>query len=512
MSTTSENNKRIAKNTALLYVRMLFIMAVSLYTSREVLRILGVEDFGIYNVVGGLVLMFSFLNNAMTAAVQRYISFELGRGVSDRLRTIFCMSVMIHLVLALVSLLLAGSAGGYLLYAYLNIPEERFHAACVVFLCSLLSFGVTIVQVPYMASIIAHEKMGVYAAGTVMDSCAKLAGIIALGFFRGDKLIWYGVILLGISVSLALFYRVYCITHFEECRFRRRWDGALFKEMFAYSGWSLFGGVASVIPPQGVNMLLNVFFGPAVNAARGIAYQVNAAVSSLYSSFTQAVNPQIVKQYSGGNLEYMHQLIFRSCRFTYLLVWLLACPILLETEQILRLWLHTVPSHAVLFCRLILVSTLTDSLATPLIPAVQATGRICNYQVLVSSLLLLNLPLSYVALKLTGVPEASFCVGILVSVLTAGARLLMCRRLVSLSLRRFGRTVLLRVLPVSLVASVSFVIPSVMEESYVRLAVSLAAGVSLTVLATWFVGMTSGERAFIVQRMKSVKSRISGGS
>ena len=186
--------------------------------------------------------------------------------------------------------------------------------------------------------------------------------------------------------------------------------------------------------------------------------------------------------------------------------------ILLETEQILRLWLHTVPAHAVLFCRLILVSTLTDSLATPLIPAVQATGRIRNYQVLVSSLLLLSLPLSYVALKLTGVPEASFCVGILVSVLTAGARLLMCRRLVSLSLRRFGRTVLLRVLPVSLVASVSFMVPVVMSESYVRLAVSLTAGVSLTVLATWFVGMTSGERAFVVQRMKSVKSRISGGS
>ena len=268
----AENNKRIAKNTALLYVRMLFLMAVSLYTSREVLRILGVEDFGIYNVVGGLVLMFGFLNNAMTAAVQRYISFELGRGVSERLHTIFCMAVMIHLALALVSLLLAGSAGGYILYAYLNIPPERFHAACVVFLCSLLSFGVTIVQVPYMASIIAHEKMGVYAAGTIMDSCAKLGGIIALGFFPGDKLIWYGIILLFISVAIALFYRIYCITHFEECRFRRKWDKSLFKEMFAYSGWSLFGGVASVIPPQGVNMLLNVFFGPTVNAARGIAY------------------------------------------------------------------------------------------------------------------------------------------------------------------------------------------------------------------------------------------------
>ena len=506
----AENNKRIAKNTALLYFRMIFLMAVSLYTSREVLRILGVDDFGIYNVVGGLVLMFGFLNNAMTAAVQRYLSFELGRGVSERLHTIFCMAVMIHLVLVLVSLLLAGSAGGYILYAYLNIPAERFHAACVVFFCSLLSFGVTIAQVPYMASIIAHEKMGVYAAGTIMDSCAKLGGIIALGFFRGDKLIWYGVILLSISVAVALFYRIYCITHFEECRFRRRWDRALFKEMFSYSGWSLFGGVASVIPPQGVNMLLNVFFGPAVNAARGIAYQVNAAVSSLYSSFTQAVNPQIVKQYSGGNLEYMHQLIFRSCRFTYLLVWLLACPILLETEQILRLWLHTVPAHAVVFCRLILVSTLIDSLATPLIPAVQATGRIRNYQVLVSCLLLLNLPLSYAALKLTGVPEASFCVGILVSVLTACARLLMCRRLVSLSLRTFGRTVLLRVVPVSLIASVSFVIPAMMEENYARLVFSLVAGVLLTMASTWFIGITKGERAFIGQRIRNIKSRIIG--
>lgn len=314
---------------------MLFIMAVTLYTSRIILQVLGIEDFGIYNVVGGVVLMFGFLNNAMTAAVQRFVSFELGRNDAGRLHTIFSMSVSIHILLAVLVLLLAETVGLYVIYSYLTIPEERMFAALVIYQCALISFAVSILQVPYMSCIIAHEKMDIYAIGTILDCCSKLVGVYLLTILTGDKLIWYGIILLVISIMVAVFYRTYAIKSFAECHYKFIWDKSLFNNMITYSGWSLFGGVATVGAMQGVNILLNIFFGPAVNAARGIAYQVNSAVSSLYSSFTQAVNPQIIKQYSAGNLDYMQQLIFRSCRFTYLLVLLFAYPIFFQLVEYL---------------------------------------------------------------------------------------------------------------------------------------------------------------------------------
>ncbi len=508
MPATNENSKRIARNTALLYVRMIFVMAVTLYTSRVVLQALGVTDFGIYNVVGGVVAMFGFLNSAMAAAVQRYVSYELGAGVSERLHTIFCMALVIHVALVVITLILTGSVGGYLLYGYLNVSPDRFQAAFFVFGCSLLSLALTIIQVPYMAFIIANERMGVYAIVTIMETCLKLTGVILLSFYQGDRLICYGLMILFINILVALSYRMYCVRKFSECRFSRLWDKALFKEMFAYSGWSLFGGVASVIPPQGVNLLLNIFFGPAVNAARGVAYQVNSAVASLYSSFTQAVNPQIVKQYSGGNLAYMHQLIFRSCRYTFLLILLLAFPVLLETEQMLHIWLGVVPEHAVAFCRLVLVTTMIDSLAAPLIPAVQATGKIRGYQLIISCLLLLNLPLSYTALKITDIPESCFYVGVGVSALTTGARLLMCRRLISLSLRVFLNSVLLRIVPVVLISAIAFSIPASMPQGYVRLVISVLGGCLLTLLAIWLTGVTQDERALVIRKLNHIKSHI----
>ena len=254
-----ENNKRLAKNTVMLYIRMLFIMAVTLYTSRIILQVLGIEDFGIYNVVGGVVLMFGFLNNAMTAAVQRFVSFELGRNDAGRLHTIFSMSVSIHILLAVLVLLLAETVGLYVIYSYLTIPEERMFAALVIYQCALISFAVSILQVPYMSCIIAHEKMDIYAIGTILDCCSKLVGVYLLTILTGDKLIWYGIILLVISIMVAVFYRTYAIKSFAECHYKFIWDKSLFNNMITYSGWSLFGGVATVGAMQGVNILLNIF-------------------------------------------------------------------------------------------------------------------------------------------------------------------------------------------------------------------------------------------------------------
>lgn len=502
------NNKRIVHNTILLYFRMLFIMMISLYTSREVLKILGVEDFGIYNVVAGIVLMLGFLNNAMTAAVQRYTSFELGRGETSKLHMVFCMSVTIHIVLSCIVFLLAETIGLYILLEYLQIPSERMFAAIVVYHCALFSFVVNILQVPYMACIISHEKMGVYAIGTIADSCAKLFGIILLSYIQGDKLIYYGIILLIVSLFVSFYYRLYCISNFAECKFVRIWDKTLFREMFSYSSWSLFGGMASVVPLQGVNILLNMFFGPAINAARAIAYQVNTAVSSLYSSFTQAVNPQIVKQYSAGNIEYMHQLIFRSCKFTFLLVLLLACPILLETRMILQFWLGTVPEYAVSFCRLVLITTMIDSISMPLVPAVNATGKIRNYQIIVGATLLMNLPLSYIALEITGIPEYCFVVGIFMAVIVVGIRLWICHRLLSISIRFFCIYVIFRILLTSLVALIPFFAKSLFGISPFQWGTNIVVGLLFVISSIWFIGINSIERRFVYQSMLSLKKRL----
>ena len=502
------NNKRIVKNTFLLYFRMLFIMAISLYTSREVLRILGVEDFGIYNVVAGVVLMLGFLNNAMTAAVQRYISFELGKGQTEKLHLIFCMSVSIHILLSFVIFLLAETIGLYILLEYLKIPDERMFAALIVYHCALFSFMITILQVPYMACIISHEKMGIYAVGTITESCAKLLGIILLAHVPGDKLICYGITLSVISLFIAFYYRSYCIANFVECKFVRKWDKALFREMFAYSSWSLLGGMASVVPLQGINILLNMFFGPAVNAARGIAYQVNTAVSSLYTSFTQAVNPQIVKQYSSGNIEYMHQLIFRSCKFTFLLVLLLACPILLETHEILRIWLGTVPEHTVSFCRLVLITTMIDSISVPLVPAVNATGKIRNYQIIVGITSLMNLPLSYVVLRVTGIPEYSFIVGILIAVLVTNIRLWICHLLLDISIRLFYIHVIGRILLTFIVACIPFFVEFFMEISPFGWKCNLIVSLLFTISSIWFIGINVAERKFVCQSMSNLKKRL----
>lgn len=481
----------------MLYVRMLFIMAVNLYISRAILQVLGVEDFGIYNVVGGVVVMFSFLNNAMTAAVQRYISFELGRGGNDRLHTVFCMSVSIQALLALIIFLLAEGAGMYVIYEYLKIPGDRLFAAIMVFQFSLLSFIITVLQVPYMSCIIAHEKMGVYALGSIFDCLAKLLGICLLASLPGDKLILYSGILFVICAITTLFYRVYANSRFGECKYERIWDKGLFREMLSYSGWSLFGGIATVLSQQGINILLNIFFGPAVNAARGIAYQVNAAVSSLYSSFTQALNPQIIKQYSGGNIPYMHQLILRSCRFTYLLVLLLACPILIGTDEILRVWLGIVPENAPLFCRLVLISTLLDCISMPFVPSINATGKIKTYQMLVGGVLIMSLPVSYVVLRITSRPEHCFYVLIVIALMTTCARLWMCHVVLSLSLKRFYSDVICKILPATIISVVPIL---VMPDIHVMVRIIIEAVVVLA--AVWTMAIDSEERGVMMKILK----------
>ena len=314
---TSDNNKRIAKNTLLLYVRMLFMMGISLYTSRVVLNTLGIEDYGIYNVVGGVVAMFGFINGSMSSATQRYITFALGKGDKQRLQTVFSTTLQIHTLIALIIILLGETIGLWFLYNKMQIPADRMDAAFWVLQCSIISTVVMIVSVPYNADIIAHEKMSAFAYISILEVVLKLMIVYMLVIFSFDKLILYSFLILSIQVLIRFCYSIYCNRHFEETKYKNVWDKSLFKEMTGFAGWSMFGNLAGVLFNQGLNMLLNVFFGPVVNAARGVAVQVQNAVQQFVGNFQMALNPQITKTYAQGDLESMHKLMYRSAKFSF---------------------------------------------------------------------------------------------------------------------------------------------------------------------------------------------------
>ena len=362
MPEISSTNKRIAKNALLLYFRMLFMMLVSLYTSRVVLATLGVEDFGIYNVVGGVITMFSFFNGAMSSSTQRYITFELGRGDFDQLQKVFQTSVNIHLLVALLILFLGETIGLWFFYEKMVIPASRMTAAFWVYQFSIITMMVMIVSVPYNAAIIAHEKMSIFAYISILEVLLKLGIVYLLYLTRSDKLIMYAALLCATQLLIRIVYGHYCSCHFKEVRYYWGWDLKLFKEMLYFGGWNLWGGFATVLFSQGINILLNMFFGPFVNAARGIAVQVQGAVTQFSTNFQTALNPQITKSYALGDFTYMHSLIFRSSKFTFLLLAVISFPILLETEMILQLWLNMVPAYTVVFVRLMLCITIIDAM------------------------------------------------------------------------------------------------------------------------------------------------------
>lgn len=394
---THHNNKRIAKNTMLLYFRMILTMLVTLYTSRVVLNTLGVEDFGIYNVVGGVVVMFSFLNSAMSSATQRFLSFELGKNNIKQFTKVFSMSINIHALIAIIILVLAETIGLWFVNTQLVIPTDRMDAANWVYQCSILAFMVTIMSVPYNASIIAHEKMAAFAYISILEVSLKLLIVFMLQWLAFDKLKLYAVLFLLVAVIIRLVYGLYCKYKIEGCRYVWTADKKLFQTLFSYAGWNLWGNMAAVGMDQGVNILLNIFFGPVVNAARGIAYQLSSAVRMFVSNFQMAVNPQIVKRYAVEDITSMHKLIFVSSKASYLLLLFLGLPLAIEANFVLSLWLGDVPEYTVVFVRLVIVIMLIDSLSGSLITAAQATGRIKLYQTLVGGLLLFIVPISYIS-------------------------------------------------------------------------------------------------------------------
>ena len=501
MSDTSSANKRIAKNTLVLYVRMLFTMGISLFTSRVILQTLGVEDYGISSVVGGVISMFTFINAAMVSSTQRYLNFELVRGDANQLRSVFSTSLQIHALIALAIIVLSETVGLWFLNEKLVIPEARMNAAMWVYQCSILSCAVSIMSTPYNAVIVAHEKMSAFAYISILDVSLKLLVVYLLVVLPFDKLIILAILNLLVQLFIRYIYTLYCHRHFPESYFQFWFNKTLFKEMFGFAGWSFWGNLAAILYTQGLNMMLNIFFGPIVNAARGIAVQVQSAVQQFVGGFQTALNPQITKNYASNNLPQMHSLMFRSARFSFLLLFFLSLPVLMETNFILTLWLKTVPDDAVIFTQIMICISLIYTTANPCIIANQATGKVKIYQMVVGGILLLILPISYVVLKLGAPAYSVFIVHFCIESLAQFSRMYMLRNLIHLPLWQYMKNIYI---PIVSTVAIAIILPLVVRmqvaEGWLRfLAVGFTCVLSVGA-SSYFIGFSKQERVFFLDK------------
>ena len=454
MSETISNNKRIAKNTLFLYIRTFIILTIALYTSRVVLRALGVDDYGIYNVVGGFVSMFSLLSGALSNAISRYLTFELGKGDKDRLRKVFSTSITVQIILALSVIILAEVFGTWFLNVKMNIPEDRMFAANCVFQCSLMTFAINLISIPFNACIIAHERMKAFAYISIMDAMLKLGAVFLLFIIGLDRLIVYAVLLTLSALLIRVIYGVFCNRNFEECHYSFSYDKQLVKEMTSLAGWNMLGSSGAILNSHGINLLMNLFFGVSLNAARGIAEQVNAAVTQFVNSFTTAVNPQITKTYARGEKDYLYKLVMSSSKYSFFLMLLLGAPIIAETPVILELWLKIVPDYTVVFVRLTLVISLISTLSTPLYTLALATGNIKHYQIVVGSLSLSCFFITYICYKLGQPVETAYYVSVIINIVILFARLKIVSELTGLKIGLYFKNVIQNALFVSVAVAI----------------------------------------------------------
>lgn len=496
MDNNAHRGTRIAKNTLLLYVRMFVMMLVGLYTSRVVLQALGETDLGIYTVVGGVVAMFTIISGALNSAVSRFITFEMGKGAEAQLNKVYSTAVTIQLILGVIVVVLAEPIGLWFINNEMTIAPERIPAARWALHFSLLAFVINLMSVPQMASITAHERMSAYAYIGIFDALLRLGTALAVAHSAGDRLIQYAALMAVTVVLVRIAYGLYCRLNFEECRYRPVFDRKLVGEMFSFAGWNFVGVTSGVLRDQGGNILVNIFTNPAVNAARGIAVQLNGAVQGFVTNFMTAVNPQITKSYAAGEYGYMFSLVRKSSRMSFYLLLMLVLPLVLNTEVVLALWLAEVPSHTELFVQLFLIFALSESLSNPMITAMLATGRIRNYQLVVGGIQLLNIPVSYIFLRMGAAPEVTVAVAIALSQICLAARLIMLSRATGFPVGEFVKSVyakcVLVVMPCAALVPVLF--ETVKPEGFWGLAGSVAICVAWAGVVIYLIGMNADER------------------
>lgn len=503
------NNVRIAKNTLLLYFRMMLIMGVSLYTSRVVLEVLGVEDFGIYNVVGGVVAMFGFLNASMSTATSRFLTVEIGRNDFGQLSQVFGLSRIIHLILAIIIVVLAETVGLWFLLNKINIASERMDAALWVFHFSVFSAALSIIQVPYNALITAHERMNVYAYISILEVSLRLVIVFLLTWFGFDKLKLYAVLIFCVSFIINNVYLSYSRRNFAECRTPMTWNKPLFKQMFSFSGWSLFGSVAYMAKSNGVNIVLNLFFGVTVNAAWGISNTVKGAIAQFSQNFTIALNPPIMKAYAAGDNKATIQLLFRGMKFSFFLSFVLTIPFVFEAKQVLNLWLKNVPDYAVVFTQMILINSLLESFTYAIGATVQASGKIKQYQAIVGGLLLLNLPCTYLFFLFFDYPPLALIVSIVLTIISLILRFIILKKLIFFSIYTLYTEVFRFVFILSVfVFPFICILTHIISDPMFRFVIILICVCAIASIILYFFGMNQGERIFIKSKIQTTYEKI----
>ena len=509
MSAEITNGKRIAKNTLLLYLRMIFLLGINLFTSREVLAALGAIDFGIYNVVGGFVTMFTMISGAMATATQRFISFEIGRGADGNVKAAFSTAVIIHVFLALLVFCIAETIGLWFINTKMSFPPERYVAVNWVYQFSVVTFMINIISVPYNASIIAYEKMAAFAYVSIFEAIAKLAIVYLIIWSPVDKLILYASLLALVAILVRIIYGFYCNKQFVECKCTWKSDKEIKKKMMSFVSWNLIGSLSGVLKEQGINVLLNIFFGAAVNAARGLAFQVNNAIHGFVANFQIAMNPQIVKTYASGNKDDMFKIVFQGSKFSYMLLLTLSMPVIIEAPYILNLWLKEVPEYTVIFLRLVMISALIESFSGPLIASMHASGKVRDYQIVVGGLSLLTLPFAYIVLKVYPEPYWAMVVGIVMAILCLFARLYMLRRSIGLPVFLFLHSVCSVDLLITLLSSL---IPILI---YINLAEGFLSFIAVCIVCvvstgsfSYVIGLNKKEKVIAKEKLYSILYKI----
>ncbi|WP_411359047.1 MATE family efflux transporter [Pseudidiomarina salilacus] len=493
----SQSIRRIIQNTGFLYVRMLVTLGIMLYTSRILLDTLGADDYGLYHVLAGIVVLLGFLQGALSTSTQRFIAVELGRNQTSELAKIFSMSVNIHLLFGLILAVLAVGVGYFWLLELVNFGNNSPSIVVLVFLFSIATFVMNLLALPCHAVVISHEHMKAFAWFGILEAVLKLAVVLALPYLALQALLTYAILLFVLSMALTASYFVFVWLKFPALRYQLYWDSKWFGTLVSFSGWTIWGSAASVFANQGTNLLLNVFFGPAVNAAKSIGTQASGALSQFVTNLQSAINPQLIKSYSADDLGYTDKLVYYGAKYNFFLILMLAFPVLVYTDEILGFWLVEVPDYASLFLRILLVTVIIESISKPLITAAQATGNIKLYQLVVGGILLLNIPLSYVALRYGFGPESVFYVALTVVIMSSFARVLMLKRIYSFSVRRFLTEVIWPITKVSfLTVGVAIVLEKWMSTHTFPLVVLACLLLMIVVFTSVvIVGLSARERS-----------------
>ncbi|MGM9743553.1 MAG: MATE family efflux transporter [Candidatus Cryptobacteroides sp.] len=509
MADHSANNRRIAKNTLMLYVRMLVLMLIGFYTSRVILQALGVEDYGINSVVAGFLSMFGIITSSMSGAISRFITVELGKGDLVRLKQVFSTSITVQLVMGILILVLVETFGIWFVRTKMQIPLGREVAAEWCLHCAALSTFISLINVPFSSAIIAHEKMSAFAYMTIIDALLKLGICYMLYISPIDKLITYAILGVFVTILTTSIYWIYCLKKFDETTISIKFDSILFKEIWGFAGWNLFAQTAWILNTQGINMLMNVFFGVVVNAARGVAGQVNGVIQGFVNNFMVALNPQITKYYAVGDKEAAFKLACRGSRFSFYIMFVLALPIMIESHQILKLWLVTPPEQADVFVVWTILSTLATLLGNTLVTLQMAHGNIRHYQLWITFFGCLPFPLTWVVFRMGASPVVSYYIFVAVYWGLIFVRYYLVHGMTGIPAKMYLVGVVAKT---HVVAAISAIIPLavflLMDESILRLLIIGVTSILSSCLVIYFIGLDQGEKRFIREKYSQYASKI----